>query len=68
MTSKRPQDWTVEKKLRAVLEEESIQGVELGAYLDEGGKLFLSGQDIGWDMCDTESDFDREYLWSGGAS
>ena len=41
---------------------------ELGAYLDGGGKLFLSGQDIGWDMCDTESDFDREYLRSGGAS
>ncbi|MCH7528894.1 MAG: S8 family serine peptidase, partial [Candidatus Marinimicrobia bacterium] len=39
---------------------------EVGAYLDGGGKLFLSGQDIGFDMCDPRSPF--SYFESGGAS
>lgn len=25
-------------------------------YLNNGGKLFLTGQDIGWDLCSTDSD------------
>ncbi len=25
-------------------------------YLDHGGKLFLTGQDIGWDLCDGDSE------------
>ena len=39
----------------------------IGAFLDGGGKLFLSGQDIGWDMCDSGSDL-NEYYDSGGDS
>jgi hypothetical protein len=27
----------------------------LGSYLDAGGLLFIAGQDIGWDMCDSTS-------------
>lgn len=27
----------------------------LGAYLDDGGRMFISGQDIGWDLCDPAS-------------
>ena len=27
----------------------------IGAYLDAGGRLFLSGQDIGWALCDAAS-------------
>ncbi|MCJ7812653.1 S8 family serine peptidase, partial [bacterium] len=34
-------------------------------YLDGGGNLFLSGQDIGWDLCDPAS---TTYSSSGGAS
>ena len=29
----------------------------MGAYLDGGGRLFLSGQDVGWAMCDAMSPF-----------
>ncbi|MGH7491238.1 MAG: S8 family serine peptidase [bacterium] len=39
---------------------------ELSKYLDAGGNLFLSGQDIGWDLCDPE--FTNEFDLSGGAS
>jgi hypothetical protein len=31
---------------------------ELGAYLDGGGRMFISGQDIGWAMCDETSSWD----------
>ena len=35
----------------------------LAAYLDGGGRLFLSGQDIGWDIArDGEPPFYRDYL------
>ncbi|MDP1677737.1 MAG: S8 family serine peptidase [Bacteroidota bacterium] len=37
----------------------------LTAYLNSGGSLFLSGQDIGWDLADSTGD---EYLNSKGAS
>ncbi len=47
---------------------DSADRVELGAYLDGGGNLFLSGQDIGWDLCDTESDYRQESILSGGLS
>ncbi len=48
---------------------DSADRAELAAFLDGGGNLFLSGQDIGWDLCDqnhpgAENEFDR----SGGAS
>ncbi len=36
-------------------------------YLGNGGKMFLSGQDIGWDLSDAGSDI-NEYAASGGAS
>ncbi|RKY62381.1 MAG: hypothetical protein DRP96_00410 [Candidatus Neomarinimicrobiota bacterium] len=35
-------------------------------YLENGGRLFLSGQDIGWDMCDEGGN--NTYERSGGAS
>ncbi|MBC8492121.1 MAG: S8 family serine peptidase, partial [Candidatus Marinimicrobia bacterium] len=35
-------------------------------YLENGGKLFLSGQDIGWDMCDQGGG--NTYETSGGTS
>ena len=37
----------------------------LGSYLSGGGRLFLSGQDIGWDLSDPTG---TEFLASGGAS
>ncbi|MCK5078139.1 MAG: S8 family serine peptidase, partial [Calditrichia bacterium] len=37
----------------------------LGTFLDAGGRLFISGQDIGWDMCDATG---GEYGESSGAS
>ena len=29
----------------------------LGAYLDHGGRLFISGQDVGWSLCDPSSPY-----------
>ena len=40
----------------------------LGSFLDNDGNLFLSGQDIGWDMCDIITDFPNEYSRSNGLS
>ncbi|MBD3290727.1 S8 family serine peptidase [candidate division KSB1 bacterium] len=37
----------------------------LGLFLDAGGKLFISGQDIGWDLSDIEGTM---YVESGGSS
>ncbi len=39
-------------------------------YLDQGGHLFLSGQDIGWDLCDPNPPVDvvNQYAASRGAS
>jgi len=37
----------------------------LSSYLDGGGRLFLSGQDIGWDLADAQG---AEYTASSGAS
>jgi len=39
----------------------------LTTYLDNGGALFLSGQDIAWDLGATDSE-SNEYFDSGGAS
>ena len=40
----------------------------LGAYLDNGGKLFISGQDLGWDMVEnvggTDAAWYAEYMHS----
>ncbi|OVE78558.1 hypothetical protein BVY01_05120 [bacterium I07] len=33
----------------------------LASYLDKGGKLFISGQDIGWDLCDKWAGSSNEY-------
>ena len=46
---------------------DSADRVEIGAYLDGGGRLFLSGQDIGWSLCEA-SPFENEFSRSGGAS
>ncbi|MBN2541863.1 Omp28-related outer membrane protein [bacterium] len=43
---------------------------QISLYLDSGGKLFMTGQDIGWDLCDTDGsaygtgsvDFYHNYL------
>jgi subtilisin family serine protease len=41
----------------------------ISEYLDQGGRLFLSGQDIGWDLADpTGAEVPNEYGRSGGAS
>lgn len=38
----------------------------LAAYLDSGGRLFVSGQDIGWDIARTTAPpFYRDYLHAG---
>jgi hypothetical protein len=42
---------------------------ELQKYLDNGGRFFLSGQDIGWDMnADVPPEQENEFLRSNGAS
>lgn len=49
----------------------SLEDVDRNAiqgYLDQGGKLFISGQDIGWDLADVSSSQYNEYGRSGGAS
>ena len=42
----------------------------LMTYLNQGGTLFLSGQDIGWDLCDPNppKDFSNQYIVSDGES
>lgn len=37
-------------------------------YLNNGGSLFLSGQDIGWDLCEPITGDENEYTRSSGAS
>lgn len=39
----------------------------LSYYLEQGGNLFISGQDIGWDLCDLEANNNQCFL-SDGAS
>ncbi|MCK4578000.1 MAG: S8 family peptidase, partial [Candidatus Marinimicrobia bacterium] len=39
----------------------------LAVFLAAGGNLFLSGQDIGWDLCEN-SQYENEYSHSSGAS
>ncbi len=41
---------------------------ELQKFLHAGGNLFISGQDIGWDLCDPASGFSNEFNLSAGAS
>lgn len=41
---------------------------ELQQYLQAGGHLFLSGQDLGWDLCDPAPGSPNEFNISGGAS
>jgi hypothetical protein len=42
---------------------------QIAAYLDAGDRLFISGQDIGWDLADPSgADLDNQYGLSGGAS
>jgi len=40
----------------------------LQIYLDDGGSLFLSGQDIGWDLCDGDDSSENEFDASNGRS
>lgn len=42
----------------------------LSFYLKQGGKLFISGQDIGWDLCDPSASENspNQYLISNGSS
>jgi subtilisin family serine protease len=47
---------------------DSLDRSSLGQYLDSGGKLFLSGQDIGWDLSASSQDYLNEYAVSKGAS
>jgi subtilisin family serine protease len=49
---------------------EGTDRVALASFLNGGGSLFLSGQDVGWDLCDeTPGNSDtQEFKVSGGAS
>ena len=47
---------------------DSADRAVIGDYLNNGGHLFLSGQDIGWDLCDAATSFENEYFLSNGAS
>jgi hypothetical protein len=47
---------------------DSTDRVSLAQFLDQGGRLFISGQDIGWDLADPQKDFPSEYNNSNGAS
>ncbi len=44
---------------------DSTDRAVIANYLDNGGNLFISGQDLGWDLCD---DNGTEFLNSEGAS
>ncbi|MBA7621063.1 MAG: S8 family serine peptidase [Calditrichaeota bacterium] len=46
---------------------DEVDRATIGSFLAGGGNLFLSGQDIGWDLCDPGSDI-NEYFDSGGDS
>ncbi|MGC8913436.1 MAG: S8 family serine peptidase [Thermoplasmata archaeon] len=35
----------------------------IGSYLDAGGKLVISGQDIGWDLCDSDGTQYNNATW-----
>ena len=48
---------------------DSLDRAVLANYLDQGGRLFISGQDIGWDLCDESGvSQDNEFGLSNGAS
>jgi hypothetical protein len=47
---------------------DSLDRAELSNYLDAGGRLFLSGQDIGWDLNDPSDGYPNEFNLSLGAS
>jgi len=48
---------------------DSLDRAAIASYLDHSGHLFISGQDIGWDLCDVNaSDEENEYFLSGGTS
>ncbi len=40
-----------------------VEQQHLAAYLDGGGKLLISGQDIGWDQCDPGSWYSDSPAW-----
>ena len=44
---------------------DSLDRAAIGGFLDNGGQLFISGQDLGWDLCASDGE---EYVASGGAS
>ncbi len=47
---------------------EATDRTALAQYLTNGGKLFISGQDIGWDLSDATPGLFNEYNFSQGAS
>ncbi|MDA0986331.1 MAG: S8 family serine peptidase [Bacteroidetes bacterium] len=47
---------------------DSMDRNALKSYLDNGGRLFLSGQDIGWDLADPSPTYPNEFNVSKGAS
>ncbi|MFA6980353.1 MAG: S8/S53 family peptidase [Ignavibacteriaceae bacterium] len=47
---------------------DSLDRSSLKQYLDSGGKLFLSGQDIGWDLSAPSPNYANEYVVSKGVS
>lgn len=47
---------------------DSTDRAEIEQFQSQGGNLFLSGQDIGWDLCDPTQDVEHEYTRSNGQS
>jgi subtilisin family serine protease len=47
---------------------DSTDRAEIAKFLEAGGNLFISGQDIGWDLSDPTPGLDNEFSLSGGAS
>lgn len=57
--------WLCEWAFPSLDEEDRLA---LSLYLGEGGNLFVSGQDIGWDLNDPASGFDNQFNLSNGQS
>ncbi|MEE9167970.1 MAG: S8 family serine peptidase [Candidatus Neomarinimicrobiota bacterium] len=47
---------------------DSLDRAALSYYLDNGGNLYISGQDLGWDLADPAPGFENEYNFSNGNS
>jgi hypothetical protein len=61
--------WFCEQTGSVVPTVDSLDRALLQDYLEHGGNLFISGQDIGWDLCESPgSNYINQYDLSGGRS